>query len=46
MLGHIMGIPVEEDLPMLAAAGAALSVAAVAGRARLRRMLNRLRRLR
>jgi hypothetical protein len=44
MLGHIMGIPVEEDLPMLVAAGAALSVAAVRGRAKLLRVLNRLRR--
>jgi hypothetical protein len=45
MLGHIMGIPVEETALDLAPAGAAMmSAVAIAGRARLGRLLNRLRR--
>jgi hypothetical protein len=45
MLAHIMGIPVEETALDLAPAGAAMmSAVAIAGRARLGRLLNRLRR--
>jgi hypothetical protein len=43
MLAHIMGIPVEETALDLAPAGAAMmSAVAIAGRARLGRLLNRL----
>jgi hypothetical protein len=45
MLGHIMGIPVEETvLPLATAGAAALSAAAIVGRARIGRMLDRMRR--
>ena len=42
MLAHIFGIPVEESVGQLAPAGAVTAVA-VFGRARLGRLLNRLR---
>ena len=44
MVGHVMGIPIEESVLQLAAAGGALTAAAIAGRTavdRLRRRLNR-----
>ena len=42
MLGHIMGIPVEESVLQLAPAGAALvTVAAIAGRATIGRLRRR-----
>jgi hypothetical protein len=43
ILGHVMGIPVEESVLQLASAGAAITAAAVAGRATLGRMLDRIR---
>jgi uncharacterized membrane protein AbrB (regulator of aidB expression) len=44
MLGHVMGIPVEESVLQLAPAGAAtVTLVAIAGRLTLRRLLNRLR---
>jgi uncharacterized membrane protein AbrB (regulator of aidB expression) len=45
MLGHIMGIPVEESVLQFAPAGAVtVTAVAIAGRARLGRLLDRLRR--
>ena len=45
ILAHIMGIPVEETVVQFASAGAVIvSAAAIAGRAKLGRMLNQLRR--
>jgi hypothetical protein len=45
MLAHVMGIPIEETVLPLATAGAvAASAAAIVGRARIGRMLDRLRR--
>jgi len=44
ILGHVMGLPVEESVLQLASAGAAITAAAVAGRATLGRMLDRIRR--
>jgi len=45
IVAHIMGIPVEESVLELAPAGAVIvSAAAIAGRAKLGRMLNQLRR--
>jgi hypothetical protein len=45
ILAHIMGIPVEEAVLQLAPVGAAtVTVVAIAGRTRLGRLLNRIRR--
>jgi hypothetical protein len=45
MLGHVMGLPVEESVLQLAPAGAATAtLLALAGRAELGRLLARLRR--
>jgi len=45
ILAHIMGIPVEESILQFGPAGAVIvSAAAIAGRAKLGRMLNQLRR--
>ena len=43
ILGHIMGIPVEESVLQFASAGAAFTAAAVAGRSSLGRLLDRIR---
>jgi hypothetical protein len=42
MLGHVMGIPVEESVLQFASAGAAFTVAAVAGRTSLARLVDRI----
>ena len=45
MLAHIMGVPVEETIPQLAPAGAVIvTAAAISARARLSRLLTRMRR--
>jgi uncharacterized membrane protein AbrB (regulator of aidB expression) len=45
MIAHVMGIPIEESVLQLAPAGVAtVTLVAVAGRTRLRRLQRRLRR--
>jgi hypothetical protein len=44
MLAHVMGIPVEESVLQLATAGTTVTAVAIAGRATLGRLLDRLRR--
>ena len=44
ILGHVMGIPVEESVLQLGSAGAAITAVAVMGRTSLGRLLTRLRR--
>jgi hypothetical protein len=44
ILGHVMGLPVEESVLQLASAGAGITAIAVAGRTMLGRMLDRIRR--
>jgi hypothetical protein len=43
ILGHVMGIPVEESVLQLGSAGAAITAAAVLGRTTIARMLHRIR---
>ena len=45
ILGHIMGIPLEESVLQLAPAGAATTWFALAGRARLGRLVKWLKRI-
>ena len=44
MLGHVMGLPVEESVLQLASAGAAITTAAVVVWTMFGRMLDRMRR--
>jgi hypothetical protein len=44
ILGHVMGIPVEESVLQLASASTAITAVAVVGRTSLGRLLTRLRR--
>ena len=44
IVGHVMGLPVEEGVLQLAGAGATVTVVAITGRSTLRRLLDRLRR--
>ena len=44
LLGHIMGIPVEESVLQVAGVGVTVTAAAIAGRTTLGRLLARLRR--